>query len=284
MSPPRLWRAPRIAADASSGDCFVANLRATLEQVEANALGRAPGHLHQLRVGIRRLRSTLRAFQPLLRRRKSRNFDRALRSILHALGAARDWDVFLHARPERRLLRAARRRSAAARRRERALLRSVLFAETLRLACSWAKTPPWRAGADPHEPAGTFSRRALRRLEDRLRRQAAGIDWSNAAQRHRVRIRAKRLRYGCECFLTAYGDGKTTKYLARLRKLQRVLGEMNDIVVQRGLLRVLARDARLRKTAAELRAALDARESGLVGDLARRWRSFAKAKPFWAPA
>jgi len=102
MTPPRRWSRPGIAAGAGAGDAFVANVRAALKQIGANAAGAAEGRnpecLHQLRVGLRRLRSTLRAFRPLLRRRKSAEFDRLLREILRALGAARDWDVFRRSR------------------------------------------------------------------------------------------------------------------------------------------------------------------------------------------
>ena len=288
MTPPRTWSKPPLAAAARAGVAFVANVRAALEQIDANAAGAAAGrdpeYLHQLRVGLRRLRSTLRAFRPLLRRRKAAEFDGLLRQILRALGAARDWDVFRRSNRDGELVRAARRKGAVARRRAHGVLRSVLFQTTPRSVLSWAKRAPWRSGADPREPVAAFAGRALRRLQDGLREDAEDIDWHDATRRHRVRVKLKRLRYGCECFAAAYQKQKIRPYLKRLRKLQQILGEMNDITVQRTLLQELARDARLRRPAAALRAELAARERELSRVVARAWDALDSTKPFWRRA
>ena len=288
MNPPRRWSRPGIAAGATAGEAFVANVQAALEQIDANARGAAdgrdPDYLHQLRVGLRRLRATLRAFDPLVRRRKAAEFDHQLRAMLRALGGARDWDVFRRSHRDPGMLRAAQRRSTGARQRARAMVLSALFRRTPRSVLAWGKTAPWRSGADPAEPVAAFARGALRRLRDSLRKDAAGIDWDDAARRHRVRIKVKRLRYGCECFAAAYPQDGTRRFLKRLRTLQRILGALNDIAVQRRLLQELARDARLRRLAAASRAGLAARERVLTGALARAWVEFESMKPFWRRA
>jgi len=99
-----------------------------------------------------------------------------------------------------------------------------------------------------------------------------------------MRVKMKRLRYGCECFAAAYEKRKVRPYLKRLRKLQQVLGEMNDITVQRALLQQLARDARLRRPVAALRRVLSARERGLTGEAVQAWNGFEATKPFWRRA
>jgi CHAD domain-containing protein len=288
MNSPRKWSRPGIAAGAGTGEAFISNVRAALEQVDINAAGAAEGrdpeYLHQLRIGLRRLRSTLRAFHSLLRRRKSAEFDQVLREILRALGAARDWDVFRLSHHDSGLVRAAQRRSTGARRRARDMLHSARFRITLRSMLAWVKAGPWRSGADPDKPVATFARGALRRLQKSLREDAEGIDWSNAAHRHRVRVKAKRLRYGYDCFAAVYQMRDARSYLIRLRKLQQVLGEMNDITIQRAQLQELARDARLRGLAATLRASLVAREHELIGEVTRVWSDLEATKPFWRRA
>jgi triphosphatase len=288
VNPPRTWRRPGIAAGATARDAFVANVRAALEQIDANSAGAADGrdpeYLHQLRIGLRRLRSALRAFRSLLSKRDATDLDRELREILRAFGGARDWDVFRRSGSDERLVQAAQRRYAPARRRAREMLRSAHFRTTLHRALAWAKTAPWRRDADPDERIEVFARRSLRRLQDRLREDAEGIDWRDAVQRHRVRVKAKRLRYGCECFAAAYQKHKMRPYLKRLRKLQQILGEMNDITVQSALLHELARSARLRRPAAILRAALSARERELIAEAAQAWSELESAKPFWRRA
>jgi len=283
--PPRTWLRPGIAAGASAREAFIANVGAALEQIGANvagaAEGRDPEHLHQLRVGLRRLRSTLRAFRSLLRKRAAEDIDRSLRDILRAFGGVRDWDVFRRSGRDERLMRAAQRGYAPARRRALAMLRSAHFRSTLRGVLIWAKAAPWRRGADPDEHIAPFSRRSLRRLQDRLREDAEDIDWRDTVRRHGVRVKLKRLRYGCECFAAAYQKHGMRPYLKRLRKLQQILGEMNDITVQRTLLQEFARDARLRRPAAILRGELAARDRALIAEAAEAWRELELTKPFW---
>jgi CHAD domain-containing protein len=288
MTSPRRWTRPAIAARAGVGRAFAANLRSALAQIDGNAAGTAQNrdaeYLHQLRVGLRRLRATLHAFHPLLRRRKAARVGRALRRILRGLGAARDWDVFRASHPGGRLLRAARRPGTVARRQAEQSLQSPALRRTLRQLRAWAETPPWRSAADPGQSAAAFAPRALRRLHDRLSAEARGIDWSDAVQRHRVRVKAKWLRYGCECFTAAYSERQTRLYRDRLRKLQQILGEMNDAVVQRALLQDLAREAGLKQAAAALRSALAARERSLLGEASRRWNELEATRPFWRRA
>jgi len=273
---PRRWSRPVLPAGASTRDAFMAHLRALVRMVEANVPGAAaardPEYLHQLRAGLRRLRSTLRAFRPLLRRRKYAACDRALRDILRALGPARDWDVFLGAHGDSRLAPAARRKRREAQRAVRAVLRPAPLGRILRGLLAWEDAAPWRTHAEPDQAAAKFAPRALQTLRQSLRKAAQGIDWSDAARRHKVRIRAKRLRYGCECLSAACGERAVWPYLKRLRKLQRILGELNDLVVQRALLGELAREAGLRPAASALSELLAARERDLARKVAPYWR------------
>src|SRR3977135_124157 len=64
-APPSRWQRPPIAPDAVAGDALAALCGAALAQISANVPGAArgddPEYLHQLRVGVRRLLSVLRA-------------------------------------------------------------------------------------------------------------------------------------------------------------------------------------------------------------------------------
>ena len=287
-TPPRKWRAPVIAEGATAGDALVANLRAALEQIGANtagtAEGRDPEYLHQLRVGVRRLRSVLRAFRELLRRRGSTEVERSFRKMMRALGAARDWDVFHQSLSAGELRRRARSRQAIARRLARDVVNSPRFRGARLQAFAWAQRRPWRSSADPAEPLAAFARRALRRLHDALRESARGIDWRNAARRHKVRIKLKRLRYGCEFFAAGFPRRATRPFLERLRTLQDILGGMNDVEVQRRLLRELERDGRPTEATPAARARLVTRERALIAALGPAWAAFAALDPFWRRA
>src|SRR5947207_14364878 len=73
-APPARWSRPTIAENAAASDAFAILCAAALAQIAANAPGVAsaedPEHLHQLRVGVRRLLSALRAFRLLLKRKR----------------------------------------------------------------------------------------------------------------------------------------------------------------------------------------------------------------------
>jgi CHAD domain-containing protein len=277
-----------LAAKATAGETFVANVRAALEQIAANAggaaAGRDPEYLHQLRVGVRRLRSAMRAFRALLRRRRANAVERPWRSMMQTLGNARDWDVFERSIEAGALQAEALRRRAAARRLVRVLIRSARFREAERKTFAWAQSRPWRRHVEPAERLPQFARRALQRLHEALHRAAEGIDWRDALRRHRVRIRVKRMRYGCDFFASAFPLRQVRAFLEGLRTLQDILGEMNDIDVQRRLLRrMVPRGSPLAVIDAEaaVRARLAAREHELIAALDPAWAAFEARRPFW---
>ena len=282
---PCKWSRPVLAARATAGAAFGANVLAAVAHIRANVRGaikgRDPEYLHQLRVGIRRLRSTLRAFRGLVRRRGALRLERGLRSVQQALGAARDWDEFVAAQFAPVLRRAARRPHALARRSARAILSGTRFRSATRDALAWSRSEPWRAAGNAGEALDAFGARALQQLHDALCRRAAGIDWADAERRHRVRIRLKRLRYGCDCFAAAYAADETRRLLHRLRVLQHLLGKLNDIQVQRRLLHELARDADVAAPAQRASAGLETRERELIRRAERVWTKFEAVPPYW---
>ncbi|HUG77480.1 MAG TPA: CHAD domain-containing protein, partial [Burkholderiales bacterium] len=142
---PRKWRAPALHRKATPADAFTALFSAALAQAGANTEGvlesTDPEYLHQLRVGLRRLRSALRAFQPLLAAGAAKPLIRRMRKLMRVLGAARDWDVFVDWLEETRapgaLLLHARRKQGAARRDARRLISSPEFQGFLLRSLRW---------------------------------------------------------------------------------------------------------------------------------------------------
>jgi len=213
---------------------------AALAQIGANRAGVLQGddpeYLHQLRVGMRRLRSALRAFRDVLPRKERKSLARRTRRVMRKLGAARDWDVFLAwletQKPPRALLLRAQREQADARLRAKREL-------------SRLSVEPIEAHAKDLDAAAV-----LERLERKARKPACGT----AKARHKLRIHVKRLRYASEFF------GRPRPGLERLQK---VLGELNDVEVARRLLRGLGVEA------PGLYRALDERERRLLASLAK---------------
>ena len=268
--PPRVplhWRTPALRG-ATPPNAFRAVAHAALTQIEANARGMLlsddPEFLHQLRVGMRRLRAALRAFRSILVRKEARRVARSLRKVSPRLGAARDWDVLVVRlkadRGSSGLLRNAQARRAAARRAARRALVSKPFAGIGPRVRKLATTASSATLAQ-------FGTAALARAHRKLMAQADGPDWVDAAARHAIRIRVKRLRYSCEFFAPAFPAKRVSPYLAALKELQDILGALNDIWVGRRLI------------------GFDADEVALLRRLGSAWTRFARRRVFWrAPA
>ena len=284
IPPPQKWLRPALSAKSRVGDVFIANVKAAVEQINANRPGAAaagdPEYLHQLRVGMRRLRSTLRACRALVRRKDAARLDRRLREALRAFGDARDWDVLEGSLGRSKLRRPASERGEAARRKARATARSGRFRFLSDETLAWARGRPWRVRSDAGQPIEVFARGALERAHRRLLEAVERVDWNDAPGRHRVRILVKRLRYGCECFAAAWPDSAMAPFLTALRRLQEILGDLNDIEVQRRLLADIAGAGATLQVNARLRK-LGARERGLIAKLRRAWRAFAAVSPYW---
>lgn len=252
----------------SPSAAFHAIAHAALACIEGQARGvlgsNEPEYLHQLRVGLRRLRSALHAFRDLLPGKRRRRLARRLRKVSRELGEARDWDVLvqrLEAAPAPpALLSRARARRDLARKAARKVLRARRLAKLLEAARALEAR---QSDASPADFAAT----ALDRPHRKLMRSAGGVDWGDERDRHAVRIYVKRLRYGCEFFAPAFIGKAAAPYVQALKELQRILGELNDIAVGRRL------------------AGLEADERPLLRKLAPAWARFAKRRPFWrAPA
>jgi inorganic triphosphatase YgiF len=274
---------------------------ASLAQIEGNVYGvahtRDPEYLHQLRVGMRRLRSAVRTFERVGRREDFLAPVAGLKQLTPVPGEARDWDVFCEGLAQRlkarhdehpaltSLLRRARARRAAARTRARALVASARFQGFLLGVARWLHAAPWRE-QDPKaqralaRPVAAYAARAMTRAEGKVLRRGDGLEWTDALQRHQLRIRVKRLRYTCEPFAALYPRSGMRRYLGRLETLQDILGELNDIAVGRRLLHEFSAD-RDRAAVGFMRGWFAAREDLLVGHLAAAWRSWRKTEHPW---
>ena len=207
-----------------------------------------PERLHQLRVAMRKMRVLLGLFPEAF---ASEWLDRRrgeLSHLMHATGAARDLDVALAQIPRYREQmprkcrgvidrlgeRLARKRSAAQERLRRAL-KSGEFTEALnaleRLAAGVSEEGWGEAASQPVLPAVAP---VLRRRFKKVRKagKKLGTDTPEEAY-HRQRIRVKKLRYLTEFFAAVLDREATEEMTARLKEIQTVLGEHQDLAVQR---------------------------------------------------
>lgn len=252
-------------------------------------------YLHQMRVGLRRVRSALGIFSEVLNPMTPLRAE--LKWLGSRLGPARDWDVFatqvlppvLAAFPDHAGL-AALRDAADALRAEnnalaRATVRSARYQALLLDFGAWLHAEPWRSGAGEvrlNESLQSFATAILDKRHRQLRKRGRHFARLTPQERHVLRIAAKKLRYAAEFFAPLYSRKEARSYLQALSRLQDVLGFLNDTATARTLLEEPAGRGGIDPEAFGLvlgwvaRAAEDA-----ATDLKRAWDGFCEEAPFW---
>jgi CHAD domain-containing protein len=210
--------------------------------------------VHKTRVAVRRTRSTLRIFAPLLDPRRATDIDRELSWYADALGRVRDLDVArrrvendlrgdagrcLSEQTGASLLRILDHEREQARQQLMTLLDGRRYGALLRELHAWRREPPMTtaAGAEA-EAVEEYVRGAREKSDNRRQRAGAADDESAGAAFHRARKAVKRTRYAAELARPALG--KPAKKLARsYEKQQDALGELQDHVLVISLLRTV---------------------------------------------
>lgn len=211
-----------------------ASMSSCLAQVLGNASQLGAGacneeFVHQLRVGLRRLRTALRELEAV-RHGADPGWEPVLRSVFQALGRHRDRMIVL---PAVRLeLAAAGVLVAPSAEPEGARspgewVRDDAFQHTLLAMVAFVHSD----AAEPSRPrqrARAWVSRRLEALHRLLRRDAKRFVRLGSLRQHRVRKRLKRLRYLSEFAAPLFPHGKVAAYLACWRAAQGALGHCND--------------------------------------------------------
>lgn len=253
--PPAHTKAGRLRLDPSR--TVEDAMRAVFQHCLAHGLanesvvvdGRNLEGVHQLRVAMRRLRSALTIFAPLLPSEQQARWKGEARWLLGTLGKSRDLDVVLtELLPEvvaaggadaslEMFRRAAADRSETARAEARQALASQRAGDFLLDFASWVQRYGWREPGDAErarsgrESVAAFAARAVAHRFRKLRKAGRGFAGLDPLARHRVRVQAKKLRYGLEFFAHALAAPEAERQLAGLTRLLDLLGRRNDIAV-----------------------------------------------------
>lgn len=243
--------------------------------------------IHKMRIAVRRLRSALATYRPVLIPDSTDALRDELRWLGGELSPARDaqvlrerFDALLAEQPAElvmgpvanRIHTEMAARYQAGRRRGLEALDSERYAALLRALDAFVQTPPYaEAAALPAtEELPRLLDRDLRRLRRRADAAAAAVE-AGAATRdpalHETRKAAKRVRYAAESAVPVFGK-RAKKLARRAEQVQEVLGEHQDTVVARTTLRELGAKAYLEHengfTFGRLHALEEARAERLV--------------------
>ena len=297
-----------LSRHATLEQAVEATFRSGFEQILANEeparLGLDPESVHQMRVGVRRMRSALSLFKDALPENQRRALQPELRWLASELGRARDLDVFrdetlgpLRQRfPEdagiKHLDDEAREMRDAAYDALRLTLDSLRYAELMLRIGGWLAGRGWRdqpltpESAALFRPARAKAQALLRKRRRKVRRLGRDIERANLEALHQIRIEAKKLRYAAEFLRPLFPESRPKRFVRATSALQETLGHLNDTQAASRLLdEILARPGE--PTAPDLRAVgfvegWIARGAELhLGQLRPIWREFRRARPFW---
>ena len=249
-----------VPPEATAGRAFQAIVGACLRQVICNARAvhaRDGKALHRMRVALRRMRTAISIFAEVVGDKHSAQIKCELRWIEGELGPARDLDVFMadvldpvrkrhpHDRGVSRVYRKFARRRALLYAQAGRSLQSERFRHLELTVVRWIHTGPWLT----HESGPTPRRRdrlviqlaarTLTRWRRKLKKTGHHMARLNRTELHKLRIRAKKLRYAMEFFSGAFPGRKRAKRcretLSALVALQDSLGALNDVVKRAAL-------------------------------------------------
>lgn len=294
-----------LEPDATASQAFIVIVGECTEHWSANVDGvlrdRDPEALHQTRVGVRRLRSAFSLFRRTVEDDAQLAWvSSEIRDLVVPFGVARDLDVLLSGPLVAQLapnqledLRAVREAAYDV---VIEVLESAAWRDGWRHVDRFLSHAPW--GLDPDPPVREVAGEALERRWGRVLRQADRISKLSAREQHRVRIEAKKLRYGCQFFASLYaadpgtdpgagpapdtgsgngnGSGKRRQaatppleFAEKVSLLQDALGALNDASAAR---------KRLATVGVKLPRA---DEKALVADVAAAYDEVSALRPFW---
>jgi len=305
LEPPRDARPDRAAAEpppvtmdsaTRAGDFAAETLHRLFREWQAKEpaarLGEGPEGLHELRVAARRIDTVLRLFRSCVPAASAKSRP-TLKRLLDLLGDVRNGDIRLQAvsafrdglpESDRAALDPLMRHLESERAAARAAMLRGLDAKPAR---QWLETLPEQILRAVNSPAAASSRQAaaltvmpdlIRERYRKLRKCARRLTSDSSMREfHKVRIRAKKLRYALEVAAPTYAK-PAKRMIAALQKLQSRLGAQHDAHVLAGYLAQLALHPPKEFTAATLfmmgrLAQLNAAEAARLGrKVEKPWR------------
>lgn len=297
---------PTLSAEMSVANAFRLLMRAGIGQLLANLApslrGEDPEGIHQMRVAMRRLRTVISLFSPVIASSTLATQIAELRWLGQVLGDARDLDVLatetlpaLATHPNAPDLAPLAEIVAEARQQRGALARAELagprFTRALLGLCFWVEGGGWNDALPSAKrrrllkPIADKAAGWLERQDDKLRSFAEKLDWGDLEQCHALRKKFKKLRYSLEFVAPLFSGQALDTQLAETKALQESFGALNDSAVALSILAPLAAPhPQATEAMAWVKTVLDQMAATGQAALQPRWQAYALLTPVWQKA
>ncbi len=241
-------RPAAINADMTPVEAFRCIALNCLEHFQRNEQGlltsKDPEFVHQARVALRRLRSAIKLFAPVLPAEFVTTYGKTWQTLGSALGEARNWDVFLEEtlppfmaafpndKDGKHLRKIAQRKAQSAR---KSIIGLLATAEYPRLLLEFTAAV-YTVGQTLPIQLEDFACRQTSRHARKARKQASRHPELTPTERHKMRIAFKKLRYTLEFFAPVLPPLRLKVYMDAVVRLQEQLGLINDHVTAETLI------------------------------------------------
>jgi CHAD domain-containing protein len=287
---------PRLSAMMACDTAFRVVARRYLGDLmahhEATCRG-DPTALHQMRIALTRLRTSILFFSPMVADSERTRIRDELKWLNAHLGAVRDLDVAIerlktvNKQPPQAIpyYRSWTEKRADTHRHLARALRSARYRRLIASTSDWIENGPWSVGKGKQatqqraSPIAAYSMGKLARWQEKLLNKGRKLLKMDAEKRHRLRLLNKKLSYSIESFEDLFPDESFSRQqagLKYLRKAQRSLGQLNDDANGHSLATALQRDG----LHAPLQFLSPKREKRLMRSATAAYRKLAALKPF----
>jgi triphosphatase len=240
---PQPVQQPNLKRKDSCAQAFATILSSAIQQIAVNRQAVLetddPRGVHQLRIGLRRLRCALRALRPLIASSSLREFERLAREIARSIGPLRDADVLINAivAPVEamtgdgfsELYDALARNRQRKRDEARASLRGASWTHMQLYLTLWPSTLAEADGSD--QPIAVYAREIMEKTWRKTSKYGRKLDKLSVESRHEMRKLLKELRYLAEFFMPVFKARQTRRFLKELKVLLDLFGYVNDVRV-----------------------------------------------------
>ena len=248
--------------------------------------------VHQIRVGLRRMRSTLNLFTPAIPHKNTKILAAEMRWAARQLDRARDLDVYIadnlsskKAKKDKKkklLRKVALKHRQKAYKKVRRFLKGRRYSSFNNMLARWLDKKKWREGLSKAQKKNLslevtyFANQVLDDHHGRVVNAGRNIGRLDDKALHRLRIECKKLRYANEFFSPLYGK-KMAIFSKQLEQLQDVLGLLHDRFVMEGLQSSLLKGKKSKKLAAIADKLMDERNKSAADQrdvLNESWQRF----------
>lgn len=253
--------------------------------------------VHQMRVSLRRMRSLLSIFKPILSKKVTYFLSEDMHYSGLELDHARNLDVYLEDNfqdkeftdTKKRMYKLVQKNRAKEYKKVAKLIKSKRYKKFHKSISAWISSKSWRESISVEkqkrleENITPFAIEVIELYQKRVITLGTDIENLDDESLHNFRILCKKLRYATD-FFTSLFDARMALFTSNLKKLQDILGILHDQSVMKELHKSLLKgkkSKKLHKFAQDLEEQQKGKSLEIKKLLKMEWEIFIQIKQPW---